>query len=98
MFRTRVFGGTPDAFHLACEYGPAHMQGQGNSTIPSPVALAPMELDWTSAEPEAQVGAAVCVCGPAVLQCRASFAREGETQLGLAKGGWLQGSNGVAVI
>jgi hypothetical protein len=53
MFRSRVFGGTPDCFHLACEYGPANVEGQGN--IPTPVALAPMELDWTAAEPEAQV-------------------------------------------
>jgi hypothetical protein len=59
MFRSRVFGGTPDCFHLACEYGPAHVEGQGN--IPTPVALAPMELDWTAAEPEAQVSEAASV-------------------------------------
>jgi hypothetical protein len=53
MFRSRVFGGAPDGFHLACEYGPANVQGKGN--MPTPEALTPMELDWTSAESETQV-------------------------------------------
>lgn len=53
MFRSRVFGGTPDAFHLACEYGPASVPGSGN--MPTPEALASMQLDWTSAESEIQV-------------------------------------------
>lgn len=56
MFRSRVFGGgTPDGFHLACEYGPASVPGSGN--MPTPEALTPMELDWTSAESETQVKA-----------------------------------------
>jgi hypothetical protein len=63
MFRSRVFGGTPDAFHVACEYGPASVPGSGN--MPTPEALTPMELDWTSAESETQVtsrrGAAACI-------------------------------------
>lgn len=53
MFRSRVFGGAPDGFHLACEFGPPNVQGKGN--MPTPEALTPMELDWTSAESETQV-------------------------------------------
>jgi hypothetical protein len=53
MFRTRVFGGTPDAFHLACEWGPEAVSG--GSKLPTPEALARMELDWTSNVADTQV-------------------------------------------
>lgn len=48
-----MFGGTPDAFQLACEYGPSHVRGNGK--IPTPEALKSFTLDWTSAESETQV-------------------------------------------
>lgn len=51
MFRR--FGGQADAFHLACEYGPE--AAASHTKLPSPVALARMELDWTSSEAETQV-------------------------------------------
>lgn len=50
-----MFGGTPDSFHLAAEYGPA---SAGN--IPTPEALTPLEFEWTSAEGETQVGVHPC--------------------------------------
>jgi hypothetical protein len=58
MFRGRVFGGTLDAWHLSCEYGP--QAATSSSKLPTPEALARMELDWTSNEADTQVCA---LCG-----------------------------------
>ncbi|WIA33117.1 hypothetical protein OEZ86_006269 [Tetradesmus obliquus] len=60
MFRSRVFA-SPDAFHVALEYGHNETPGHSSSSCSSkekvrlPVSSARLELDWSSAEPEQQV-------------------------------------------
>eukprot|EP00775_Hariotina_reticulata_P011345 gene11345-11494_t len=58
LFRTRVFGGSPDAFHVACEYSCTSLDSRAGCASPSSSnwsPLARLELDWTSAEAETQV-------------------------------------------
>jgi len=58
LFRARVFGGSPDAFHVACEYSCISLESRAGCASPSSSSwtpLARLELDWTSAESETQV-------------------------------------------